>query len=125
MPLQAQQPRPGAPAVQPAVAADESGMTRQEIRGYAPGASACRAKLEEEIGSLSAERNIAELIQHQQFLLTEECQEAREFQLVLGDDQVIDQGSHLVEAHSTTLSAGCQGQSGCNVCFTPSIEMPS
>ncbi len=52
-----------------------------------------RAELEEEIGSLSAERNKAELIQNQQLLFAESGHEAREFQLMLRDDQVIDQGS--------------------------------
>ncbi len=41
MPSQDQHPRLGVQLVQPAAAADESGTTPQEIRGCAPGASAC------------------------------------------------------------------------------------
>ena len=41
--MQVEPPRPAVPAVGPAAAADESEMTRQEIPGYAPGASACPA----------------------------------------------------------------------------------
>src|SRR5260370_32196480 len=51
-------------------------------------------------------RSKAELIQHQQFLLAEGGQQAREFQLMLGRDQVIDQGGHMVEAHTLPLAAG-------------------
>jgi len=84
-----------------------------------------RAELEEEIGPLPTERNEAELIEHQQLLLAEGGQEAREFQLMLRGNQIIDQGGHMVEAHAPPLSAGGQGQPCGHVGFTPSIEMPS
>src|SRR6266566_1098881 len=83
-----------------------------------------RAELEEEMGSLPAERKKAELIQHQQLLFAERGQQAREFQLVLRDDQVIDQGGHIEEAHPLPLSAGRQGQSCGNVAF-PQTRVPN
>ena len=83
-----------------------------------------RAELEEEIGSLSAERNEAELIQHQQLLFAESSQQARKFQLMLCDDQVIDQGGHIVEAHPPSLAAGGQGQSCGHVAF-PQTRVPN
>ena len=49
-----------------------------------------RAELEEKMSSLPAERNKAELIEHQQLLFAQGGQQAREFQLMLRDDQVID-----------------------------------
>src|SRR6266496_3064909 len=69
-----------------------------------------RAELEEGIGSLPAERKKAELIQHQQLLFAERGQQAREFQLMLRDDQVIDQGGHIEEAHTPSLAAAALGQ---------------
>src|SRR6266487_3450455 len=83
-----------------------------------------RAELEEEIGSLPAERKKAELIQHQQLLFAERGQQAREFQLMLRDDQVIDQGGHIEEAHTPSLAAGGQGQSCGNVAF-PQTRVPN
>src|SRR3989440_12248365 len=83
-----------------------------------------RAELEEEMGSLSAERNKAKLIEHQQLLFAQRGQQAREFQLMLCDDQVIDQGCHIVEAHPSTLSTGRQSQTASNVGF-PQSRIPN
>ncbi len=58
------------------------------------------------MGSLPAEGNKAELIQDQQILLAQGGHEARELQVMLRGDQVIDQGGHVVEAHPLALSAG-------------------
>ena len=49
-----------------------------------------RTELEEEIGSITGEGNEAKLIQDEQLVLAEQSQKARQFQVVLGTDQVID-----------------------------------
>src|SRR5947209_14323914 len=88
-------------------------ITKCEIGGNDEGTTFIerRTKLEEEIGSITGEGNEAKLIQDEQLVLAEHSQKARQFQVVLGTDQVIDQGRHIVEAHAATLSAGGQSQS--------------
>src|SRR5690242_3154367 len=69
---------------------------------------------------LATERNEAEFIENQQIVLTHGSHEARELQLLLGTDQIIDQGSHIVKAHRLALSAGGESQSDGDVCFAQS-----
>ena len=66
----------------------------------------CRAELEEQIGSVTVKGNEAKFIQDQEIVLTDSRHEAREFQLLLSGEQVIDEGSDIVEAHPFALPAG-------------------
>jgi hypothetical protein len=83
-------------------------IAKFEIRGNDHGASFVkrRTELEEQISSVTTERNEAKLIQDQQIVLTDPRQEAREFQLLLGGEQIIDQACHIVEAHPLALPTG-------------------
>lgn len=49
-----------------------------------------RAELEEQMSPFTAERNEAKFVQDQQIVLTDGSHEARELQVLLGTDQIID-----------------------------------
>ncbi len=57
----------------------------------------------------------AELIEHQQFLLAEGGQQAREFHSCCATIKSLTQGGHIVETHPSPLTASGQGQSGGHV----------
>ena len=65
-----------------------------------------RAELKEEIGPVTVKGNEAEFIQDQEILLTDSRHKARELQLMLSREQVIDEGGDIVEVHVLALPTG-------------------
>ena len=74
--------------------------------------------LEKQFSGHFGQRDIAQFIDDDQFHVGPACQHACEALVALCFDQLVYQSGRGSEANASALSAGGDGQAGCQMCFS-------